>query len=326
LKKIGLLCCLQADVFFINLFQIVLRPSSELNKSIELHIMGIYPQPNVWQCGPFALKHALVSLGIFANEEQITEIAGAKWWSGADETQLGKAATHFGCKLRVLREQDPLAARRELVSYLRKGIPCLLCIFNWGHWITVVKEVKGKFIVLDSKDKAVLTILTWSELRNRWVYYDKKVKITLYDFHPVVPKTRVQTRAKFSLARVKHMRRPENRMLALCWDEFLADLLEICKPRTPLSENVMSMGEFLRRHETMIVDQVSFWHGKIQQREVRKILQHMHFVADTYGLIIHIEDENRAISSLSSVLTLWAASEYGVGKVYAPKNGNNQKT
>jgi len=285
--------------------------------------MGLYPQPNVWQCGPFALKHALVSLGIFADEEEITKIAGAKWWSGADETQLGKAARHYNCELLVLREHEPVAAKRGLLSYLRKGIPCLLCVYNWGHWITVVKEVKGKFIVLDSKDKAVLTIVTWSELRRHWIYYDRKRKKNLYDYHPVIPRVRVQTRAKFSLARVKHMRRPENRLLALCWDEFLADLSDICKPRTPLSENVMSMGEFLRRHEAMIVDQVTFWHGKIQPKEARKILEHMHFVADTYGLIIHMEDENRAIAGLSSVLALWAAAEYGVDKIYAPKNGNN---
>jgi len=28
--------------------------------------MGFSPQPNRWQCGPFALKHALVMLGILA--------------------------------------------------------------------------------------------------------------------------------------------------------------------------------------------------------------------------------------------------------------------
>ena len=38
--------------------------------------MGIYPQPNIWQCGPFALKHALVTLGVLKDEREISKLAG----------------------------------------------------------------------------------------------------------------------------------------------------------------------------------------------------------------------------------------------------------
>ena len=36
--------------------------------------------------------------------------------------------------------------------------------------------------------------------------------------------------ADFHVERVKFLRRPENRSLALYWNEYLEDLLEICKP------------------------------------------------------------------------------------------------
>lgn len=283
--------------------------------------MGINPQPNLWQCGPFALKHALVTLGIFADEHDITKVARTRSDYGTDETQLARAARTYHCDMLMIRRHDPEGARRELMRYLRRGIPSLICVYEWSHWVTVVKAESGKFILLDSRDKAVLTILSWSELKNRWVYYepdeyDEDHWETIYDFHPVVPRSRVQSKAKFSVARARFLRRPENHTLARFWDHYIADLLTICKPRTSLSRKVFSLGEFFRRHEEMILDQVYYWHGSIERNEANKILKNMHFVADTYGLVIHDGDEKRAIAGITSILALWAAGRYGAAPVY----------
>ncbi len=292
--------------------------------------MGFYPQPNDWQCGPFALKHALVMLGILVEEQQISRIAGTTWWYGTDEIQLGRAAKRFDCKLTLVRRYDPEEARKELVSYLRRGIPSLLCIYEWSHWVTVVKAERGKFILLDSRDKAVLTILSWQELKRRWVYHepdelDRRAVQTIYDLHPVIPRFRVQTKAKFSLARAQYLRRPSNRTFSRLWDVYLADLLNLCKPRTPRSEHVLSLGEFMRRYENMILDQVDLWHGWIERSQAKRILNYMHFVADTYGLVVHTEDEKRAIAGITAIMTLWAASEYGVSPVYQPEKNRHRR-
>jgi hypothetical protein len=283
--------------------------------------MGISPQPNLWQCGPFALKHALIALGLFADERTITRIAGARSAYGADEAQLARAARHYNCDLLMVRRHKAEPAQRELLSYLRRGIPSLLCIYDWSHWIAIVRAEQGHLIALDSRDQAVLTILSWGELRNRWVYRqqdenDEEHVETLYDFHPVVPQSRVQTKAKFSFARAKYLRRPEHRTLSRLWDQYLADLMAITKPRTSLSRRVLSLGEFLRRHDKMILDQVDYWHGSINRPEAFRVLQNLHFVADTYGLVIHEEDEKRAIAGITSILTLWAAGKYGTSPVY----------
>jgi hypothetical protein len=123
-------------------------------------------------------------------------------------------------------------------------------------------------------------------------------------------------RANFSLSRARYLRRPENRELAQQWDEYLEDLLRVCKPRNPLSEHVVSMGEFLRRHEGMIVDQIAYWHGKTESKAVRNVLRRLRFVADTHGLVVHLDDEKRAIAGLAALLALWAGSHYGIGPVY----------
>lgn len=269
-------------------------------------------------------------LGILVDENELSRRAGTHWWNGTDEIQLGKAARRYGCELMMVRRHDPDSARRELVAYLREGIPALLCIFDWSHWVTVVKEERGKFILLDSRERQILSIASWTQLKNMWIYkqvddYDEDEVLTIYDFHPVVPQFRVSTKARFSLERAKYLRRKSNRAFVQLWDQYVENLLTICKPRTALSENVFSMGEFFRRHETMILNQVEYWHGDIDRTAARKILQNMHFVADTYGLVIHEENEKRGIASISSILTLWAASEHGVHPVYKPPKKGKRK-
>ncbi len=283
--------------------------------------MGIEPQPNLWQCGPFALKHALIVLGIFSDESTITRIAETRSKYGTDDDQLRNAARHFNCDLPIIRRHEPEAAKVELIKYLRQGIPSLVCIHDWNHWVTVVKAENGRFILLDSREKAVLTIVSWGELKRRWVHnerdpIDRNHWENIYDFHPVVPKFRVHTKAKFSIARARHLRRPENARLSRFWDQYLADLMTIAKPRTPLSRKVISLGEFLRRHERMIVSQVDYWHGAVNRRRALKVLKNLHFVADTYGLVIHDEDEKRAIAGITSILTLWASARFGSPRVY----------
>ncbi len=283
--------------------------------------MSLYPQPNRWQCGPFALKHALVTLGIFAREDVITAIAAAEPSEGTDEDQLRRAARRFHCDLPPIRRHEPAEAREQLLRHLRHGHPCLLCVREWAHWVTVVKAEAGRFIVLDSEDTAVLTIYTWRQLERIWPYHerdehDRRYVATLFDLYPVIPRVRVRTRAQFSLARARHLRRPEHRRLAAHWDDYLADLLTICRPRTALSARVVSMGEFFRRYDTMILDRVDYWHGAVNRRSAARVLRNMHFVADTYGLVIHALDEKRAIASISVILALWAAGKARVDPFY----------
>jgi hypothetical protein len=283
--------------------------------------MGFKPQSNYWQCGPFALKHALAVLGIFADEREIARIAGTDRLSGTDELQLARAARRFDCDLLSIRRYEHIEARHDLVSYLKQGIPCLLCAYEWSHWVTVVNEARQRFVVLDSRDDAVLRICTWTELESFWVFHrpdevNPRIEETLYDFHPVVPRFRAPARADVSLKRARHLRRPENRELAKQWDKYVEDLLAICRPRTPLSSNVLSLGQFLQRHGGMMVDQVAYWHGWIEKRRARKVLENLRFVADTYGLVIHEDSEKRAIAGITALLTLWAGGRYGVTPVY----------
>lgn len=287
--------------------------------------MGFSKQPNRWACGPFALKHALITLGVFADEREIARIAGTTWRGGTDEEKMRRAARAFGCEMGIVRRHDAERARRALGRFLRRGLPVLLCVHEWGHWIAVVKEERGRYVVVDSEEDPVLQVMAWPPLRGRLVYHDpdeldEETVHRVYDLHPLLPRFRVRSRAKLSAARVKYLRRPENRVLSELWDEVVEDLMQLCMFRTPRAANVLSMGEFLRRHAATIVEQVDYWHGSINESAARRVLDHMHFVADTLGMVIHRDDERRAIAGITAILTLWASARYGQAKVYeAPR-------
>ena len=141
----------------------------------------------------------------------------------------------------------------------------LLCVDEWTHWVTVLRAEDRRFVVVDSNADPLLSLRTWPQLRNWWRYHDtdyvKDNPPVLYDLMAVAPRFRTTVKADFSVERVKFLRRPENRRLARHWNEYLEDLLEICKPPNVRITEPLSMGEFLRRHAELLMTRVVYWHG-----------------------------------------------------------------
>jgi hypothetical protein len=282
--------------------------------------VGFYPQPNDYTCGPFALKHALVTLGRLVDEDRIALVARTHWWSGTDEIKLARAARAFDCDLPILRTRDPARARRMLLDHLRRRIPVLLCVDDWGHWITAVRYEGSRFVVIDSNLDPVLNLLSWAQLEKRWRYldreYDESDPPSIYDLHPIRPRFRVTAKADLSIARLRYLRRPENRLLALHWNEYLEDLLEICRPRSALHESPLSMSEFLRRHQDLILSRVVYWHGDIDRERVAKLLGNFRFVAETYGLVIPKTLTRRAVADMAILTTMAVVAQRGIDDIY----------
>lgn len=277
--------------------------------------MGFYKQPNDWTCGPFALKHALVAIGQLADEQAIASVANPHWWAGTNEVKLARAARHFACDLPMVRRTDPERAKRALMRYAGQPLPVLLCVDQWDHWITVVRHEHERFVLLDSRYEPVLQVTDWRRLRDRWQYVDEDDDKLLFDMHPVKPRFRVDVRAQFSVQRAQFLRRPENTALAKHWDAYLGDLLQICKPRGRKSHTI-SMGEFLRRHQALLVTRVRYWHGHLERAQVLRVLQNFRFVAETYGLIVPADSARQALVDLAILLALWAAASAGVDPMY----------
>jgi hypothetical protein len=279
--------------------------------------MGFYPQSNKWQCGPFALKHALAILGYFVDESTITKAAKTTK-EGTDEKMLRRAAGHFYCRLIEIRRKDEDAAWRALKKALDEGRPCLICINQWGHWVTIVgyNAKSQRFVVIDSEKDPVVRIPTWSELKRRWVYneYDRDGRLQqFYDLYVLKPRFRVQTKADFSLKRAQFLRRTGNAHFIKHFDEYVSDLLTIATPAKKITASsngqaTISMAEFLRRHSKMLLETVRYWHGQTTEAKLKRVLSNMRFVAETYGLVVRQEDEKRTIASFAALLMTWATT------------------
>jgi len=278
--------------------------------------MSFYPQPNKYQCGPFALKYALVMLGIFKDEDEIGITAGSTWWAGTDEIGLSRAARRYNCKMKHFQSSNPVDAKHALNEILKKRIPCILSVNNWGHWLTVIHYSKGEYVIVDSELEDVVAVLTSKQLLKKWRYKDEEDGVTSYDGYSLIPTFKVLTRAKFTIEKAIELMYEKNKDLASKFDEYFNDLVLIAKPRTLLTTNYITFSEFLRRNGKKLIKQVAIWHGTPTQNELKKILQNMQFIADIYDFIIPTEDEKKALVDISSILMMYSCGKYGMSKIY----------
>ncbi|MCZ6689025.1 MAG: hypothetical protein O7H41_05430 [Planctomycetota bacterium] len=248
-------------------------------------------------------------LGVFTDEDKTARLSQERRRKAFDEHRLRKSAREYDCDFRKIRRLQPEGARRALLPYLRRRTPVLLRIDRPDHWVALVGAERGKILLLDSIEPSALCVASWNQLRRRWVVEETRTANARYDFFPVIPRFRVLTRPNLSLGHVRQLRRRENRDIAHFWNDYVADLLDIGRVRSAQSEKVRSLGEFLARHEGMILDQVEHWHGGLDRRRAERVIRHLRFVADTLGMVISRKELNRAIASTAVLLTLWAEGE-----------------
>ncbi len=289
-----------------------------------------YPVPDDPLVGPELLEHALVALGRLPSLVKLQQDAGRKWWQGGATIGLARAALAAGCELPTVRKTSGPRARRLLQRLLRRRIPVLLPLDDWTSWLLVLAAEGDHFVVADPNTAPVLDLIGWPALRARWRRFDHEYSAEdppeLYHLHPVVPRFRVAIQADFSAARVRFLRRAENRELSAHWNDYLEDLLEICRPPSPRQSQPLSMGEFLRRHQKMLVQRATFWHGGVSALAVGRLLRNFRVVAETYGLVVPMSISRRALADIAMLTALWASSAAGLAALYGvPKPPKKKK-
>jgi hypothetical protein len=255
--------------------------------------MSFYPQPNRYECGPFALKHALAVLGVFAEERRIASLAGTTT-AGTDEIQLARAAVRYGCDLPTRRVSDPETARDALVRELSAGHPVLTCVDEWSHWIAVASERDGRFVIADSAEDSVFRVVGWDELRQRWGLrsHESGVEADLFDLNPVVPRG-VLPRAELQPERVGYLT-GIGRELVRDWSHYVRDILEVGGMARGREDDpsVQPLALVLQRHRRALLDRVD-GKGPSHRDAARIALDRIAFAADAYGVCVlplHTDD------------------------------------
>jgi len=249
--------------------------------------MGIYRQPNDWQCGPFALKHALLALGTFAHEDELSAIAGSSPAIGTDEVGLGRAASAYRTDLRVVRRRTAPAARRVLVRWLRRGVPVLLCVDQWDHWVTAVGHDEKEVVLLDSRPSSpsVLSVEPWTCLRERMVFRQRRLRglwtRMLYDLHPIIPLRRPPFRLHLTPERARSLL-GKRAWLQDHWDEYARRLLPLAS--VPILGRTVSLEGFLEAHRFRIVNALRERYPASHAASASVVVGAAAFVAGMYGL------------------------------------------
>lgn len=261
--------------------------------------MGFYPQPNSWICGPFALKHALAVWGRFVREWDLARVAGSNC-SGTDEQELGRAAASLGFDLGMERFHEAEAARHALVAHLTAGVPTLLCIEQWDHWVTAVATEDDEFVLFDSRFPSVVRVLEREALLAKWCYRDAEIQdLDLYDLHPLAPRLPTRVRASFTLERARELMRFENLELTRRWAELTSCLVEL---------GAVSSGGEPDLFSVSLPDYLRAWQrgqpraGIASPKVMARAIDQLVFVAATYDFVLSIVDADRTERQLNAIV------------------------
>ena len=278
--------------------------------------MSFYPQPDNYSCGPFSLKHAMNIFGVFKSDGLIIEKSGARWWSGVDEVGLDKAANAFNFKFEEFQTDSEYKALVMLNKHLKNNYPCILCVDDWKHWITVVNHTKSEYVVINSGEDKVFYTLNSQKLLDYWGCYIEEDNNYSFDGYALIPKFKAKTIAKFTPKKAQLLMYSQNKDLALHWDEYFSDITVFTVPLTDLVFDYLTFSSFLKKYEKLIINKIAFWHGSVPEYELKKIINNMEFVAEIYNLVVLNKNEKKAIIDLTSLLMMYACGTYGMAKFY----------
>lgn len=262
---------------------------------------GFHPQPNAWQCGPYALKHALLALGIVADADALTHVSGATE-DGADERDLARAAAHHGCTLRCDRYDTPHSARGAVSEALQAGTPVLLCVDQWSHWVTAAAADEAGVVVLDSRLVGVFQVQSWDTVLRRLAYRAGAGK-TWYDLHPVVPAPGDGAPARLDRTRVAYLLDPAQRELGQQWGFYLSNLLPLHRRCSAQLEWTAPLGDALREAAAALMTEPL---TRPVLRTHRR-LTHAAFVADAHALQMGV-DGRSGVAAVARTLRDTAAA------------------
>jgi hypothetical protein len=284
-------------------------------------LFSLIPQPQEpGHCGPTSLSSCLAILGRNADQRQLARAMHKPFRTykdGVDEIDIRQAARRYGVRTELLarfdREEGALFVRR-LKSHLRRGLPCVLLVQSFGHWVALVGyvEAKDQIIVMDPDDRR--------HAFNRWS--DRTLLSKAWN---VGPWTGQPSQYFAILARRYDGRQPKWRITEsfarLCAmgseqtaDEMVRDLIEMAR-RARAEAGEDSKGPFLEkvlaRHRRVVVSSVEHW-AAYSRREVkpgslRALYRDYSVVAAAAGIrLAKNVDPSAIVAQMTTVLTTYA--------------------
>ena len=134
--------------------------------------MSKYQQKSFW-CGPASIQNALRAKGYRVGQGRIADLANTGE-DGTDEDGVMSAIRALGYEAVEFGTNHKSEAITWVNKASRDGMPALLCVDNWGHWVCVGGNCGDRLWVIDSIKSPLnqaengLHCLATSTLVRRW--------------------------------------------------------------------------------------------------------------------------------------------------------------
>lgn len=282
---------------------------------------SLIPQPQeVGHCGPTSLSSCLAILGIQADQREIARAVGKPYriyTEGVNELEIRKAAHKFAVRTEFLARFDKAKGAsfaRRLRTHLRKGLPAILLVEDFSHWIAVIGwlEEREQFIVMDPDDRH-RAFSRWSEgtlLREAWNVHPRGFEPD--QFFAILTRRKDGRPARWRLT--ESFLRLVDAGSEQTSDVMLNDLIEMAR-RARAEDSGEEPGPFLEKvleeHERVVVGSVQHW-AAFNRRSVRPAalrgLYHDYLViASAAGLRLSKgADVSAIVAQMTTVLATYA--------------------
>jgi|SRR5579863_4301731 len=145
----------------------------------------VYPQRNKWACGPWALRHCFLKWGLDVDPYDLAKMCKSTRGGGTDERKMERGTRLVGGHYRTIDVESASEAKRQIERLLRKGLPLILSVEKWGHWVACLHHSSKGYLIFDSsRPGPVIQLWTWHKLKKRLRYVDKRGAVH-YSIAPV---------------------------------------------------------------------------------------------------------------------------------------------
>ena len=125
-------------------------------------------QARKFTCGPASISNAFSVFGVEIEEDTIAEVAQTSASGGTSDRGMKKAIQHFNFVAEPVQHRVADLALEDLKRRLSGGVPVILCVDQWSHWVTAIGRLGDTYIIVDPASKTLVLFLTTEQLLRRW--------------------------------------------------------------------------------------------------------------------------------------------------------------
>ena len=241
-------------------------------------------------CGKYALRHALLLLGIPVSLREASAATQVPPWKaiqrGTNEAEIKRGLKEFGCTGVEYTGKSRRSFAAHINHCLRNGLPVIITAENDDHWAVIAgKKSRSHYYWIDSADPDVIGAWHWDDILE-WI------DNTVYYGIGVQPKNRDQLAHSLVTRFSEYAQLMKDATLRQYWGYYLDDLYGG-------SLNGENPRQFFDKYRKPIIDTICIQYPAADRETITWELKNYETVAVAHNLV-------PSLIELTAALTLIA--------------------